>query len=299
MNIRNYRKWFYPIPYILPFAFLVVLFIYIPVGNSFLYSLTRWDGVSRQKVFVGLSNYINAFKNDDVFLRCIRNNIIYLVASFLTNNLGGLILAVLIHQWIISRLHSKIITTFYFTPNVVSMVAVGYLWRYIYNPFFGLLNTFFKSLHLEGMCLDWLGNPSLAIYSICIASAWRYIGFSTVVYLAGLQSIPNMYYEAASLDGASKAVQFRRISVPLLRETISVLAVISIVGSFQIFDLVFVMTRGGPMNSSEVMGTWLYRQAFVFFKIGYGSSIAIVLFFVIFIISFIFMKLRSRVTIEF
>jgi len=182
---------------------------------------------------------------------------------------------------------------------VVSMVAVGYLWRYIYNPFFGLLNTFFKSLHLEGMCLDWLGNPSLAIYSICIASAWRYIGFSTVVYLAGLQSIPNMYYEAASLDGASKAVQFRRISVPLLRETISVLAVISIVGSFQIFDLVFVMTRGGPMNSSEVMGTWLYRQAFVFFKIGYGSSIAIVLFFVIFIISFIFMKLRSRVTIEF
>ena len=176
----------------------------------------------------------------------------------------------------------------------MSSVAVATLWSNIYDPNFGLLNMFLQTIGFDNLFIDYLGNPKLALYSVIVAINWRFIPFYMILFLAAIKNIPEELYEASRVDGASKWENFRYITLPLLRPTIINASVLSLVGSLKFFDIVYVLTGGGPNNASELMATYMYKNAFNRLRMGYGSTIALALFIIAFTFSIIFMKATRK-----
>jgi raffinose/stachyose/melibiose transport system permease protein len=265
---------------IIPLIVYVAFFV-IPNLGSLFYSFFKWNGLDPVKNFVGITNYIRLFKSS-VFLLTLKNTVFYALALILGYNIFGLIIAVLIYK------KSKInnfFRTIYFLPAIFSSVSVGLVWSFIYDPNIGALNTILKYIGLENLTTPWLSNPKIAIFAVVLIHMWATIGYSMVVYIAGLQDIPEELYEAAEVDGVNIWKKFFYITLPLLRNSIMINIVLATINGFTSFDFIYIMTRGGVNHSSEVLATLLYREGFNYGNIGYSSAIAVFLVIIVLLIS--------------
>jgi ABC-type sugar transport system permease subunit len=277
--------------FILPAVLLYAIFFIYPFADAIYLSLTDWNGVDPQKTFVGLNNYIRMVKDQLMWLSLSRNAIWVIIGTVVPIAIA-LILAVLLGgRKTKGRLFFR---TVYFMPVVLSSVVVGIIWGWVYNPVFGMLNRVLGAIGLGSLSRGWLGDPNLAIYMVLIAAIWSYLGFCVVILLAGLQNVNLELYDAARCDGANSLQQLIHVTIPQLYHVLTMIGVYSMINGFHVFDIVFVMTRGGPANSTEVIATYTYKQGFQLNSLGYGSALGMVLALLSLITSYIFIKFRER-----
>ena len=265
-----------------PAVLVTVVFLVIPMLQTGYWSLTVYNGVKPPQ-FVGLQNYIDLL-TDPRFLRIIQNTVFFVVMGMAIGPLLGLASAVLLNQSV--RLRALFRTTF-FLPTMVSLVAVATVWKMLYQDQ-GMINQVLAAFGLSGA--DWLNDPTTALPAVVVTSIWQGFGFETVVFLAALQSIPREFYDAARVDGAGAWAQFRHVTLPGLRYTIVFVYVVGIIGSFQVFDQVFVMTQGRPGISTRTMVYELVEQ-FQNLRLGTASAIAYILLIILAVMSYIQIRL--------
>lgn len=270
--------------FILPAFLGTFLFIILPVFASFAISFLKWDLLEPPK-FVGFENYIELFSNP-IFYEVLFNTFYYAICVSILGVILPLILAVILDRKIKG---SELFKTIYFLPFITPMVVIAIVWEWIFDPYRGVLNWF-----LMGAKIEWLYNPKIAMLALIAVSVWKLIGYNMVLFLAGLSGIDKNLYEASKIDGASEAKNFFYITIPVLSPTIFFVMIITIISSFQVFDLIYLMTKGGPMNSTNVIVYWLYNNAFEFFKVGEASAIAYILFFIILGLTLVQWQLRKK-----
>lgn len=268
---------------ILPALLLFLLFVVYPITQSARYSLFEWNGLGPLTNFVELKNY-ERLVNDPVFWKALGNNLFLVVWSLLTQIPLAIFLAILLTR---PLKFTTVFRTLYFVPFVLSDVIIASLWQWIYNPTIGLANAFLKSVGLPTQ--GFLGDTAIALLCMCVISTWKFLGFHMVLYIAAIQSIADELYEAARIDGANGWELHRHITIPLLLPTIRVDAVLIIIGSIKTFDLFWVMTEGGPSHATQLIATWMYRQAFRGTDWGYGAALAFAMFLIAFVFAIIFM----------
>ena len=271
--------------WVAPAVLLLVVFVYYPVVENLRLSLFRWNAFSPSETWVGLDNYRD-LTLDPVFWSSLFNNIAYAVVSVIFQVGGGLVLAAVLEELVRGR-WKGFFRTVYFVPAVLSLTITGLLFQFMYNPQIGLVNGFLGAVGLDSWKHSWLGESATAIWAIIAMSQWQSIGYVMVLFIVAMQRIPRELYEAAYIDGASRPHAFRSITVPLVREMILLATIITISGAFLVFNEVQVMTAGGPNNSSQVLGTWLYKSAFFNDQMGYAAAIAVVIFIITMVASII------------
>lgn len=271
------------------FALYSVLVI-IPIFQSARYSLFRWEGLGPPERFIGLENYLYIFR-DEVFWHSLLNNLSLVFFSLLTQMPVAIFLAIALTGNIRGK---SFFRTIYFAPQIISTVAAGYLFYYIYEPTFGLLNEALRALGLGNLAHGWLGDPNIALFSVLAVISWKFIGFYMVLFMAAIEGIPMGLYEAARMDGCTAWQLVRNITLPLLSGTLKTACVLSIVGSIKYFDLIWIMTAGGPAHATELIATYMYKKTFLSMEMGYGSALAFLLFLIAFLLSAAFMRLTSR-----
>ncbi|MFC5468502.1 carbohydrate ABC transporter permease [Cohnella suwonensis] len=280
--------------FMLPAFLIFTLFIMIPMAGSFYFSLTDWDGLNPHFHFIGIQNYEKLIHDSEVWI-ALKNTIVFALLVTVFQNVLSLLLAILVDgsSWI-----KRFLRVFYLVPAILSALAIGFIWSYLYNPVFGLINAGLENIGLGSWAQDWLGDPKWSMYSVVFTNIWQWTGLSIVIYLAGLQAIPADLYEAGDIDGASRWQRFSRITFPLIAPAFTVNILISIIGSMKVFDIIFVMTKGGPGTATESLSILLYKKAFNFNEMGYGTSIAIVMFVIILLISVFQLRILRRREIE-
>lgn len=261
--------------FILPSALLIAAFLAFPVLYSLWLSLVNWDGMSPRIRFVGLGNY-DVLIHSSEFWNSLRVTAYYTFASVPLRMAVALAFAIFLNQKIRGL---GVYRTLYFAPVVTSGIAVSIIWVWIYDPTWGIANWVLSLVGIPP--LQWLSSPDEAMPALILMSIWKNMGFDLVIYLAGLQGIPETYYEAARVDGAGPWSMFRHITWPLLAPTTFFVLVTGIIGASQVFDQVFVMTNGGPLRSTQVLVFILYQHAFKFFEMGYASAIAWAIFLIV------------------
>lgn len=276
MKFKNllYRNSAWAFILLLPNFICFLMFSLIPLVASFFLSFTKWNLMSPIQ-WIGFANYIELFK-DQTFLKSLWNTIYYTLGTVPLGVIISLFLALALDQGIKGI---RIFRAAFFLPVLASMVAVSLVWMWIYNPEYGLLNYLLSLIGIKGP--RWLSSVNWAMPALIITGIWKGLGFNMLLFLAGLQGIPKHYYEAADLDGAKWFSKFFHITIPLLSHTTIFVIIISLINSFQGFDSVFLMTSGGPGRSTSVLVYYLYQNAFEYFRMGYASAIAYVLFFLI------------------
>jgi raffinose/stachyose/melibiose transport system permease protein len=285
------RKPFRIQPYLfaLPALLFFALFVAYPIVANFANSFYRFSAISYGKEPVGAANF-GALATDGVFWRALWNNVIFAVLSVAIQVGLGLVLAAILQRGM--KAGRKVFRSIFFLPMVMSVVSVGLLWTLIYDPVIGLFNQIVPLLGLRPR--GWLGEPGTAVWAVVVTACWQYTGFNMVMLLAGMQAIPEELYEAAIIDGTTERQNFFHITVPYIKELVSIVILITVIGSFKVFDYVWVMTRGGPNHASEVLTTYIYLLAFTTDQMGYGSAVASILF----VIAFCFSVLRLRMMRE-
>jgi len=277
--------------FMLPAFIVYSLFVMVPMLGSFYFSFTDWNGLNARYHFVGINNYISLIHDAEVWI-ALKNTIVFAVLVTLIQNVLSLLLAILVDgsSWV-----KRFLRVVYLIPALLSALAIGYIWSYLYNPVLGVINMALQNIGLGDWAQDWLGDPKWSMYSVVFTNIWQWMGLSMIIYLAGLQAIPGDLYEAADIDGVSNWKRFSKITFPLIAPAFTVNILISIVGSFKVFDIIYVMTKGGPGTATESLAILLYKKAFNFNEMGYGTAIAIVMFLIILFISIFQLRiLRSR-----
>ena len=265
----------------------LLIFAAIPLCMSFGISFHDWDGIASSMKFVGLKNYINQFTDPD-FLKALMNTLVYSLIFIPIDMILALALALAV-QKIKGKTFYRL---FYFMPVVTGSVSVGVIWTWLLNGDFGLVNNILGAFGIEGP--QWLTDPKVVLFSIAIVSVWWNVGYNMVLLLAGLQNIPEVYFEAAQIDGANKWQAFRNITIPMLSPTLFFVLIMTIINSFQVFDQAFVMTKGGPMKASYTLVYHVYQNAFVDFKMGRACAASMILFVIILAITLIQMYGSKR-----
>lgn len=276
--------------WVVPALALLGIFVYYPIVENIRLSFYSWNAFSPNPVFVGLQNYTDAAV-DPIFWRSLRNNIAYAVVSLICQVGFSLCLAAVLEEFVHQKLRG-VLRVIYFIPAVISITVSGILFSFIYNPQFGLLNRLLGAMGLERFQHAWLGEQKTAIWSIIGMSQWQSIGYTAVLFVVAIQRIPRELYEAAKVDGAGAVRSFFSVTIPMVREMTTLLIILTVSGAFLVFNEVMVMTAGGPSDSSQVLGTWLYRNAFLADNMGYASAIATV----IFVLTFAFAILQILVS---
>lgn len=259
--------------YILPFTILFLIFIAYPAINNLYISFFKWNGVSPDKIFIGFQNYFKMF-NNRIFLIALKNNMLFLVLTVIFQSGLGFLMALLLNRKIAGV---NIYRSIVFFPCTMAPVIVGYIFVILINFSYGIINVFFRGIGLNALAVDWLGKPSLAIFTIIFTSIWQWTGFAVVLYLAGLQNIPEELYEAAKIDGASYFQRTIKITFPMLTSTHFSILILTSIGAIKSFDLVYAMTYGGPAHASEVLATHLYLENFVLSHTGYASAVSTIM----------------------
>ena len=262
-KIRIYIKGYL---FILPNFIGFFVFMALPIIMGLIISFTDYNGFS-QFNFVGLKNYINMF-HDEYFKVSLWHNLIYTAVTVPGTIVTALLLAVVINKGIKG---SGLFKTMFFLPNISSMVAVGIVWAAIFNPTQGPLNLFLKSLGIMNPPM-WLSSTKTALLSVMLVAIWKQSGYYMIIILAGLQSVPTQLYEAASIDGADGIKKFFKITLPMLSPTMFMVLILSIINSFQVFDLINIMTDGGPGRSTNVLVYRIYQEGFQKLQFGYASA---------------------------
>lgn len=287
----NYKRkktaagWLFVLPSLLAFS----LFMFLPIILGFWYSLTDYTGLSRDYRFIGFQNYLKMF-GDRYFRVSIVNNCIYAVLYSLFTMLCSLGLATLLHN--LSRFR-KLFRTVFFLPYITSMVSVAVIWKMIFNPAGGPLNTILEQIGIHNPP-QWLASTDWALYAVVIVSVWKTCGYYMLIFLAGLQNISESLYESAALDGAGRWKQYFKITLPMITPTIFLNMVLITISSFQVFDLINVMTEGGPGMSTNVLSYRIYYEGFKRMDMGYASAIAYFLFGILLIITLLQFALQKR-----
>ncbi|RED54917.1 carbohydrate ABC transporter permease [Cohnella lupini] len=257
--------------FILPALLLYVCIVFIPIIVSFYTGTLEWDGIGDSK-FVGLDNFKRMFFDDPVFWPSVKRTLLYAVASMIEIPIC-LFMAILLNRYV--RKANKFVSI-YFTPVILSVVILGQLWKTIYNPesMGGMLNGVLVWFGLDSWTHNWLTEPKFAMYSIYIVSLWQYFGYHLLIQFTGVQNIPSEIYEAAQIDGAEGFKADRYITLPMIVPIFKISIVLAFIGSLQAFDLVMVMTAGGPAHATDVISTHMYNSSFLSMQYGYGSAIA-------------------------
>lgn len=293
MSIRAGRHWGrYRAGYlfVLPSFLLYLVFMIYPFFYSIYLSFTDWNGATQVKNFVGLQNYRDLF-SDELLWTALKHNLIWVVIGTISPMVIGLLLAVLL--WRRPR-GFTLFRTVFFMPQVLSPVVIAIVWGWIYNPIFGLLNQSLDRVGLESVSRGWLGDPDFALYAVLVAAIWAETGFVFVVFLAGLQNVSKDLLEAATLDGANAWRRFKDVTIPQLSNVINVVTALLLIGGFSVFDIIFVMTAGGPANATEVIATYTYTEAFTQNRIGYSTTLSLIMTVISLVASVVFIRLRER-----
>lgn len=277
---------------IIPALIFCTVFIFIPavwaiIGSFYSYSLTSlndWE-------WVGFNNYIRASK-DEFFWTALKNNLIIVFASIVLQVGVGTILAAILDRGIT---HGKVIfRTIIFTPMVISSVAVSIIWLIIYDPNVGILNAIVKLFGFPTPTMGWLGDPDISIWMIMITAAWQNTGFMMVLILAGLQGVSKEVYDAAEIDGATGIKAFWYITIPMIRNVLIVAILITTIGAFKVFEFVYVLTQGGPSNATQVLGTYIFLQAFNLLHMGYANALSVILLIIALVLGWLQLKSSRR-----
>lgn len=275
--------------FIAPAMAIFTLFTLLPVAIALYLSLTNYDVFTRLD-WIGARNYTDALE-DELFWRALANTVTYAVWSIPLSMALGLVVALLLNRKLRGL---AIYRTVYYLPVVTSMVAVAMIWIQLFDPLYGVLSTGLETLGLRG--IDWLGDPGLAMPSIIAVSVWKVIGWNMLIYLAGLQAIPDHLNEAAAIDGANAVQTFWSITLPLLVPTTFFIFVTSLIGAFQVFDQVYVMTGGGPANATTTVVHQIYNAAFKALDMGYAAAMSFLLFAIILVVTIVsFRSIRGEV----
>jgi ABC-type sugar transport system permease subunit len=289
---RLRRRLFWP--FVLPAVALYVFVLILPMVQTILYSFTD-RSLKASYHMVGLKNYITAFQ-DPFFWAALQHTFVYAILSLVMLFVPALCLAWCLAQHIRFKRFFRIVI---FAPVVVSVLVTSLIWKFLLNPNWGLLNAFLKAIGLDELAIPWLGNTHTALVAVTAASVWHSMGLYVVLLSAGLERIPSELFDAGKVDGANDRQQFIYITLPLLWEVLRSLLVLWIIHAIQAFAWVFVMTQGGPMNSTEVAATYVYSIAFVSNKFGYATALATLMMVVIFTITWLANRLLHRESYEF
>ena len=285
MNKTGKKSWIAYL-YILPMIVLSFVLVYYCIIDTVVVSFTDWDGMTDVFHFVALKNYIKMFK-DHVFWTSVVNNLIFFVGTVFIQALLGFVLAVLLKKKLPG---SNVFKAIYFMPIAMATSIITAIFRIIMDPTNGALNQFLRAIHLNGFAVNWLGDPKIALVSVIIVNIFQWMGFSMITYYAGLMSLPDDVYEAAKIDGAGFWRTTFSVTLPMLKGTTNVLIILGIVGSLKTFDLVKLLTGGGPGRSTTVMNTYLYEKAFKDFNAGGAASIGVAILIIAMVMSFLQVK---------
>lgn len=277
-RVKGYLKGYL---FLLPSFAGLLTFVLIPILMGLVISFTNYDGYKKFD-FMGLNNYIHMFQ-DDYVLTSLKNNVIYTVVTVPATMIISLLLALALNM---GMKGSTFFRTMIFFPTISSMVAVGIVWSLLFNPVQGPINQMLMAVGIESPP-RWLASTTWALWAIMIVAVWKQAGYYMVIFLSGLQAIPKQLYESAQIDGANSVVRFFKITLPMLSPTTFMVLILSIIGSFQVFDLVSIMTDGGPGRATNVLVYRIYQEGFEYSKMGYASAIAYFLFLIIFVITLI------------
>src|SRR5919109_3223222 len=286
---RMRREWSAYV-FLLPGFLIFSVFTVFALGFTIYLSFHEWQIVSVEKPYVGLQNY-DDMVHDERFRHAVINTFYFTGAVVPLQMLGGLAIALLLNTGLRGRVFLR---TIYYLPAVTPFVVSAIVWKWFYNGDFGIFNFYLLRAGLIDAPVSFLSDQNLAMPSVIVMTVWGGIGFTMVVYLAGLQAIPDELYEAAKVDGAGAWSRLRHITIPMLRPTTLFLAVIGIIFAFQQFTQVFVMTRGGPVDKTTTMLYYIYQSAFQFFEMGYASAIAFTLFLMLLVFSVLQLRLYRQ-----
>lgn len=275
------------------FLFLIPTFLGLTIVlgsviGSFAISLTEWD-ILRPPQWVGAGNYIKMVTDDNRFSQTFLNTLYFTLGVVPLSTFLSLMAAVALNQGLKGQ---TLFRTTYFLPTVSSGIAIALLWGWLYNAQYGLINYLLGMIGIPK--ISWLGDTRFAMPAIIIMTIWRGLGYNMVLFLAGLQGIPQEYYEAATIDGASRWSRFRHITLPMLSPTTFFVIILTMIGSFQVFEATYVMTQGGPFFSTYTMVLYIFFQGFQWFRMGYASALAYVLFAMILLVTLVQMRLEKR-----
>ena len=289
-TLRQMRREWSAYLFLSPGLILFSVFTVFALIFAFYLTFTQWNIIEPDRPFVGLANYSRMVHDED-FRQSVINTAYYTGATVPLTMGIGLLIALLLNQPIRFR---GLFRTMYFLPVVTPFVVVAIVWKWLYNSDFGLFNYYLLKTHLINEPLMWLADKNLAMPAVVLMSVWSGVGFSMVIYLAGLQAIPQELYEAARVDGAGWWSQLRHITIPMLAPTTLFLMVMGIIGSFQVFTQIFIMTNGGPVNRTTTMVFYIYEAAFKFYEMGYASTLAYGLFALLFVFTLIQLRMYRR-----
>ena len=279
--------------FLTPALSAIIIFFFLPVIAAFLISFTDLDIYSLGNLsnvrFIGFNNYTKLF-NDPLFWISLKNTFYFVIIGGPLSIAVSLGAAMLLNSKIVKL--KSVFRLSYFLPVVTTLVAVAIVWRFIYNPHFGILNYFLGWFGINPV--DWLGDPDWAMPAIIIMAVWKNFGYNMIIFIAGLQNIPGYLYEAAEIEGAGKWQKFRFITLPMLAPTTLFVSIITMIGYFQLFAEPYVMTQGGPLNSTLSIVLYMYEEGFRWWNMGYSASIAFVLFFIIMLGTVIQFQVQKR-----
>jgi raffinose/stachyose/melibiose transport system permease protein len=270
---RLRSKWLTIVLFLLPALGLYLLFVLFPIVQAAHFSVFKWNGLQPLTDFVGLKNYQIALSNS-AFTSAIGNNALIVVLSLAIQIPFSLALAVLLNRRFPGRAIFRLI---FFLPYVLSEAITGIVFSLMLRPA-GIVDTALRAVGLEGFVQDWLGDGAIVMLTLFVIISWKYFGFHMIILLAGLQGIPHEIEEAALIDGAGRWQAFRHISLPLLGPTLRVSVFLSMIGALQLFDMIWVMTKGGPVGASNTMAIQMFKSGFLSSQMGYGSALAVILF---------------------
>ncbi len=283
-------------PWILPASFLLLpllvyfTFVILPTLNSLYYSFTDWVGYGDDFNFVGLANFEKIF-TDRLFGNAIKNTAIWLALAMTAPTGFGLVLALALQG---KRRINTIYKSLFYLPICLSPIIIGIIWVWLYSPKLGIVNIFLRAIGQDHLATAWLANPNTALYAVFVAWAWQQTGLNMVIFLAGLTSVPTPLVEAAKVDGANYWQTLRQVVIPMLRPATVVVFALTAINALKSFEVIWVMTMGGPFNKSDTLAVFMYSESFRKFKMGYGSSAAVVLFLMTMVIIALYFRQTSK-----
>lgn len=284
MEIKKIR----PYGMVAPALIIFLVFSIYPIGYMIYLSFHNWDLINPVKQFVGMNNFKDLM-NDALFLQVIRNSIVYMIVTVLGSIILGTLLAVFLNK---DTRISRILQSVTFAPYVISMVSVAFIWQWIMDADYGLLNYFLNFFGISN--IDWLNNTSIAIFSLAVISIWKSLGYNALIILAALKSVAKYIYEAAQIDDTKPMKVFFKITLPMISPSLFFLTIMNIISSFKVFETISLITAGGPMNSTNTLVYYIYEYGFKYNKIGYASAAGVILFLILGVMTILYFKVLSR-----
>jgi raffinose/stachyose/melibiose transport system permease protein len=281
---------YYGVLFVVPGLIIYLLFMLYPFLYTIYLSFTNWNGVAPTKEWVGLSNYARIVA-DGAALKAFTNNVVWVIIGTISPVIIGLFEALLVWSGARASLAFRVL---FFLPFVLPLVVVGIVWQWIYNPLFGSLNKVLDGVGLQQLSRGWLADPHTALYAVLIAAIWGASGFCFLILHASLQNVDMSIVEAAMIDGANWFQRARNVIIPQIAPQLTMVTAVTLIGGFSVFDIIYVMTGGGPGNASEVLAIYTYKTAFEQNQAGYGSALAMLITVLSLISAFVFVRVRER-----